>query len=415
MDAQTPGDGLTLLSAPADGVPPVVSTRSGLEGVVAALRQGSGPVAVDTERAHGFRYSTRAYLIQVRRAGAGTHLIDPIPFWEGDSPADLSELGQVTDADPWIIHAATQDMPCLAEVGIRPAAVFDTERAGRLLGWEKVGLGSMIERVFGLRLAKEHSAADWSTRPLPDSWLTYAALDVELLIELREHMVVELADQGRLEWAAQEFAHLAEHGADPAPERPDPWRRTSGIQHVRTPLGLAVVRALWQTRDDLAKTLDKAPSKLLKDTAITDLAASVSNRRRVDRAMLRDIEGFERRAARRYESRWLTAAEQAVELPKSQRPTMRVKPTGMPNPKSWSRNAPDADARRVRMRAAMDALAERHGVTADVILSPALWRELAWNPCSADPTSVDARLAEAGARPWQRALTAPVLAEALMT
>lgn len=404
---------LPLLAAPTAGVPPVATTEAQLQETIDSLAAGTGPLAIDTERAHGFRYSTRAYLIQLRRAGSGTHLVDPIGFWNGDEPADLSALGAVVDDVPWIIHAATQDMPCLAEVALVPKQVFDTELAGRLLGWPRVGLGPMIEKVFGKKLAKEHSASDWSSRPLPESWLTYAALDVELLIELREHMVAELIAADRAEWARQEFAHLAAHAADPTPPRPDPWRRTSGIQNVRTPLGMAVLRQIWEARDELARSLDKAPSKLLKDSAISDLAALVGQHKRVDRGMLRDISGFERRVARRYESRWLTAAEKALAAPRSSHPPLRPPSSGIPNPKSWARRAPQADERRARMRTVMDELSERFGVAPEVILSPGTWRELAWEPCDATPAAVTDWLTEHGARPWQCDLTAEPLARAI--
>lgn len=413
MAADASDPELPLLAAPAAGVPPIATTEAQLQETIDSLAAGTGPLAVDTERAHGFRYSTRAYLIQLRRAGSGTHLVDPIGFWRDDEPADLSALGAVVDDVPWIIHAATQDMPCLAEVALVPQQVFDTELAGRLLGWPRVGLGPMIERVFGKRLAKEHSASDWSSRPLPESWLTYAALDVELLIELREHMMAELIEADRAEWARQEFVHLAAHAGDPTPPRPDPWRRTSGIQNVRTPLGMAVVRQIWEARDELARSLDKAPSKLLKDSAISDLAALVGQHRRVDRGMLRDIPGFERRVARRYESRWLTAAEKALASPRSTHPPLRPPNSGIPNPKSWARRAPQAEERRVRMRAVMDELSERFGVAPEVILSPGTWRELAWEPCDADPTAVTDWLTEHGARPWQCDLTANPLARAI--
>lgn len=404
---------LPLLAAPADGVPEVVSTPAQLTAATDRIAAGHGPLAVDTERAHGYRYWPRAYLIQLRRAGAGTVLLDPVPFWADDTPPDLGDLGRAAGDTPWIIHASTQDMPCLAEVGLVPPQLFDTELAGRLLGWTRVGLGAMVERVFGQQLAKTHSAADWSSRPLPDSWLTYAALDVELLIELRERLTDELRAAGKDTWAEQEFAYLAAHAADPPAERVDPWRRTSGIQNVRTPVGLAVVRAVWEARDELARTNDKCPSKLLKDVAISGLGAAVEKRGRVERSMLRDIDGFERRVARRYESRWLRAATEALQLPRSQRPPVRPKRDGPPNPKSWAKRAPDADARRQRLRAVMDQLAEQHDTAPELICSPGTWRELAWAPCAANPEAVDAWLAGREVRPWQRELTVVPFSTAL--
>ena len=91
----------------------------------------------------------------------------------------------------------------------------------------------MAETVLGYRLEKGHSAADWSTRPLPEPWLRYAALDVELLIDLRDALEAELEGQGKLGWAHEEFAALA--AAPPPPGRRDPWRRLSGIHRLRTP------------------------------------------------------------------------------------------------------------------------------------------------------------------------------------
>jgi ribonuclease D len=180
--------------APADGTPEVAETPQQLDATLAALVAGTGPLAVDAERAHGFRYTQRAYLLQLRRAGAGTHLIDPTAF---DGTPALAELGAALADTEWIIHAASQDLPCLFEVGMTPSSLFDTELAARLLDYPRVALGTMLEELLGVRLLKEHSAADWSTRPLPAEWLTYAALDVELLVELRNVLAEQLVAAGK--------------------------------------------------------------------------------------------------------------------------------------------------------------------------------------------------------------------------
>ncbi|WP_341855258.1 DUF3000 family protein [Brachybacterium sp. GPGPB12] len=119
-------------------------------------------------------------------------------------------------------HAAGQDLPSLAELGLRPGGLFDTELAARLLGMERVGLGAVVEDTLALRLAKEHSAADWSKRPPPESWLVYAALDVEVLVQVRDVLARRLEEAGKADWAAQEFAHerTREHG----PTRSSSWR-----------------------------------------------------------------------------------------------------------------------------------------------------------------------------------------------
>src|ERR1700761_2001249 len=198
---------VTPLLHPADGVPDLSVTADEIKAAAALLAGGRGPFAVDAERASGFRYSNRAYLIQIRRAGAGTVLIDPVSHG-GDPPTVLRPVADVLADDEWILHAADQDLPCLAEVGMRPPALYDTELAGRLAGFDRVNLATMAERLLGLGLAKGHGAADWSKRPLPTEWLNYAALDVELLIALRAAISDVLAEQGKTGWAAEEFEHL---------------------------------------------------------------------------------------------------------------------------------------------------------------------------------------------------------------
>lgn len=397
-----------LLTAPADGVPDIVVDAVGLDATITALRNGTGPVAVDAERAHGFRYSQRAYLIQLRRAGSGTFLIDPVAFGQ---PADLSSLGEaIVDAE-WIIHAASQDLPCLAEVGMLPQTLFDTELAGRLLGYPRVALGTLIEEKFQVRLLKEHSASDWSTRPLPAEWLVYAALDVELLIELRAILADELVAAGKDEWARQEFAALAA-GAGEVPEaRPDPWRRTSGIHQVRTRRGLAVVRAMWEARDEIAQRLDKAPGKILIDKAITELAA----KKAPNRDSLRQIPAFLRRQARRFEANWIDAIASAAAQSESDLPPLHVRHDGPPQARMWASKDPIAADRLTRVRAALIERAAELDLPIENLLTPDYVRRLAWSPPEPiTAEAVDQALADLGARQWQRDLTVPLITPLLL-
>jgi ribonuclease D len=398
-----------LLTEPADGVPPIVTTPKALHQTVTALRGGTGPVAMDAERAHGFRYSQRAYLIQLRRAGAGTHLVDPTAFGQ---PADLSALGAAVSETEWVIHAAGQDLPCLYEVGLVPRTLFDTELAARLLGYPRVALGTMIEELLGVRLLKEHSASDWSKRPLPEEWLIYAALDVELLIELRDRLAARLVETGKWPWAEQEFAALvASAGLSPEPRR-DPWRRTSGIHHVHSRRGLAYVAELWYARDAIAQQLDRAPGKILPDVAITELASY----KHPDRATLRQIPAFSRRQARRTEASWLEALDVVARMPESALPPMHVPSDGPPQSRLWAAKNPGAAARLARVRSALLAIAEQYEVPLENLLTPDHLRRLAWRPPSPlTEESVDQALAGLGARPWQRELTVaaitPLLAQ----
>ena len=405
-----------LVKAPAEGVPPVVRTPEALAESVAALTAGSGPLAVDTERAHGFRYAPKAYLIQLRREGAGTHLIDPIAFEAGAERADLSHVAEALAGVEWILHAATQDLPCLAEVGMLPRTLFDTELAGRLLGLPRVSLTSLTEQALGKTLAKEHSASDWSRRPLPEDWLNYAALDVELLGELRDWVAAELDAAGKTEWATQEFAHLVDHAADPVVRRTDPWRRLSGIHNLRTPRGLAVARELWLTRDEISARLDKAPGRIVPDRVLAELAAvtEASKEVQVGRVRLREIRGFTWRQAARFELNWLGALDRVAAMTKADYPPMRQPAEGPPPPRNWANRYPDAAERWARVRPAITEIAEQHQVPAENLLSPETLRQIAWQPpAPLTREAVDDFLASHGARPWQRALVTDSLVDLL--
>src|SRR5690606_14862180 len=146
-----------------------------------------------------------------------------------------------------------------------------------------------------------HAAADWSTRPLPDDWLAYAALDVELLVELRDVLEAELAEAGKLDWARQEFAAVL--AAPTRPKRKEEWRRTSGIHKVHDLRGLAIVRSLWQAREDLARERDLAPGRVLPDAAI--VATALAKPRTI--AELRRVPGISSRRSAASVSRWHAA------------------------------------------------------------------------------------------------------------
>ncbi|MFI6292196.1 HRDC domain-containing protein [Nonomuraea sp. NPDC050790] len=390
------------LLEPREGIPPVIADAAGLARTIEAFAAGSGPVAVDAERASGYRYGNRAYLVQLRRNGAGSALIDPMGC------PDLSALdAAVADAEV-VLHAASQDLPCLAEIGFRPRRMFDTELAGRLLGYERVGLGTMVETVLGLRLEKGHSAADWSTRPLPEDWLRYAALDVEVLVELRDALHLQLEEGGKLEWAQEEFAAVL---ATPPPSpRSDPWRRTSGIHKVRNVRALAIVRELWTMRDTIAREKDLAPGRVLPDAAIVTAALEVPRTKKA----LTEISAFTGRSARRYMSDWLSAVSRARALPDSQLPAPSSPGDGPPPANRWADRDPAAAKRLAAARAVVAALADEHRMPTENLLQPDAVRRLTWEPPAVlDDETVAERLRSLGAREWQIGLTTHPLTKAL--
>jgi ribonuclease D len=392
------------LLEPRDGLPPLVEAPVALRAAIEALAKGTGPVAVDAERASGFRYGHRAFLVQFRRKGSGTVLIDPVAC------PDLSELDAVLAGTEAVLHAASQDLPCLAALGYRPRLLFDTEIAGRLLGCPRVGLATMVESMLGLGLEKSHSAADWSTRPLPEEWLRYAALDVEVLVELRDLLAEQLAAQGKLEWARQEFAAVL--AAPPSPPRADPWRRTSGIHKVRNRRGLAVVRELWLERDKIARRRDMSPTKVLSDSAIVEAARLMPT----GPAELGAVAGFSSRNARRHMPEWLRAIGRARAQPDRSLPLASAPPgEGPPPAHRWQDRDPEAAKRLTAVRAVVAALADEHAMPAENLVPPDAVRRLAWQPpADLTPTAIAADLAGYGARPWQVELAAVPIARALL-
>ncbi|OBK51693.1 ribonuclease D [Mycobacterium sp. 1081908.1] len=400
----------TPLLHPAEGVPDLAVSIRQIEAAARLLDRGRGPFAVDAERASGFRYSNRAYLIQIRRAGAGTVLIDPVSHG-GDPLTALRPVAEVLGSDEWILHSADQDLPCLAEVGMRPPALYDTELAGRLAGFDRVNLATMVERLLGVGLTKGHGAADWSKRPLPADWLNYAALDVELLIDLRVAISDVLAEQGKTGWATEEFDYLREVGArDVAPvPRRDRWRRTSGIHRVRDRRGLAAVRELWTARDRIAQRRDIAPRRVLPDSAIID--AALANPKTVEDLVALPV--FGGRNQRRSAGVWLAALEAARQT--QDPPDEAEAPNGPPPPSRWSRRKPEAAARLEAARAALGQVSERVHVPTENLVAPDLVRRLCWDwePAPDPDEAVDAFLRAGQARAWQRQLVDPVLARAL--
>jgi len=401
------------LLEPVDGTPGVIDTESAFESALKELSQGSGPFAVDAERASGFRYSARAYLIQIKRKDGGLHLIDPIPFGPGHQL--FQQLNLLLNTDEVILHASTQDLPCLRELGISPQRLFDTELAGRIAGLPRVGLGPLLESLMNVSLAKEHSAADWSARPLPKDWLTYAALDVELLVELRDRMYAILEEAKKLPWALEEFASILK--APPAPPRVDPWRRTSGMHKIKRRDQLAVIRSLWIARDAVASKQDIAAGKLLNDSAIVELAIAVPATKKEFEKCLRPL-GLRARWMENLQL-WLDSIATAVALPEDQWPSMRTNADTLPPIKLWRDKFPEKYAPLSHARASIELIAQENQIPVENLMTPELVRRICWKPPIGATTSlsvseVEKALAELGARQWQIDLVAPALAAALL-
>ena len=397
------------LLAPSDGVPNVIDSESLFEKALAQLSLGTGPFAVDAERASGFKFSARAYLIQIKRKGGGLHLIDPIPFGPGHEL--FGRLNSLLQSDEVILHASTQDLPCLRELGINPKTLFDTELGGRIAGLPRVGLGPLLESLMEVSLAKEHSAADWSQRPLPKEWLNYAALDVELLIELRDKVHLLLENANKLKWAQEEFQSIL--NAPPPPPRVDPWRRTSGMHKIKKPNQLAVVRALWTVRNEIAQEIDISQGRLLSDAAIVEIAMiahtkAISTKKDLER-VLRPL-GLRARWMENSAS-WINAISDALTFTEEQWPQVRTDSDSLPPLKIWRERFPEKYAPLTHAKARLLEKAQDLVIPLENMITPEYVRRICWN---APKGSVAQALAALGARRWQVEIVAPILESALL-
>ena len=383
------------LKAPREPRIVFVDTVEALDAATAVLSADTGWFAVDAERASGFKYSSRAYLIQIKRTNTPIFLIDPAALAPvlADAPNVFRELAKVMQTGGWILHAASQDLPCLSELGISCPELFDTELGSRIAGFDRVGLGAVCERLLGPRLAKEHSAVDWSIRPLHEDWLNYAALDVDVLHDIRDALRENLIEQNKLQIAELEFAHLV--GFKPRAPKADKWRGVSGIHTIREQRTLAIIRELWTRREHVAERVDVSPGRLIPDSSIV-AAAKANPRSRSELASLKDFNG---RGSRTFIDEWWDAIQ--IGATTRDLPPVRAESTGIPNHKSWANRFPEADARLRAVRTAIDAVAKRMNLPVENLVSPDPVRQLCFDPIGTDNESVRRQLLSLGVRAWQ--------------
>lgn len=340
-------------------------------------------LAVDAERASGFRYSQRAYLIQFATSEQ-IFLVDPTNF----SAAQIQELAKVVSPKTWLLHSATQDLPCLAELGIFPTNIFDTELAARICGIERFGLSSIALELLEFEMAKEHSASDWSVRPLKPEMLIYAALDVDVMHELYVKLTERLKELGRLEWANQEFEKLLSF--KPKLQTKEAWRNLPGISKVKDKRRLQIASALYAARDQIARSQDLAPGRLIPDRSIM----AAVNQLPTSKKELAGNREFQGRASRSLLNEWWEAISSSTNLEISE---LELDPNHIPNHRNWEKRFPEANARLLAVRPLVAEKASELSLAPEILLSPDTLRRVCFEPS----TDIAGQLQELGARPWQ--------------
>ncbi len=383
------------LSQPREGIPKVYSTPDMFLEAAHALAAGHGPFAIDTERASAFRYDDRAFLIQVRREGAGTYLFAP----EGHRDAFASIVSPILSGESWVMHAAHSDFPALNALDMYPGQLFDTEVAGRLVGAARVNLGSMVEHYLDIRLSKNHGAENWSRTPLPESWLVYAALDVEVLIELSEALTIQLVHTGKISVADEEFNAIIAKGRSLGLKHH--WYDMKGMSTLKTRRQRAVARMLWERRDKIAREKDLCPSSLLHDKVIIAAAKAPPH----NQSDFQDLDGWRGRYAR-YVRQWKSAVEQANASPRCQWPLHNEPELGAPRSLStWRRIAPEAAEIYDAIREELNSTADRLEIKPENLLETRVLKNTVWKAAYEntlrDAHAIAIYMSSQGARTWQ--------------
>ena len=401
-----------FVTAPSEGMPQLMAGAAAIRQAADRLAQGTGWCAVDTERASGFRYHNRVCLLQIRRTGAGTMLIDV----ESDPQATTDFIGRVLADTGWVVHAASTDLPYLEQLRLRPPQLFDTELAGRFLGFHRVNLAAMVEHYLGVRLRKNHGGEDWSRRPIPSGWLDYAALDVEYLLPLADAMRSELMQQHPKDtWVAEECDYLTRvyRGYSPAPKS---WEDLKGVHGLRTSKQLQVARWLWRVREKLARASDTAVSRLLPDKALVALATELPTT--VPKVMR--TPGYPPRL-RRKARYWANQVDKALRTAQDRWPEPFPIPTYRDTPPSrytWSRYYPESFPKLTMVREELARVAAQVEIPVENMIQSSDTNEIVWRSQElkevTDDTELLALLQRLQIRPWQQKLCLPIFTSILL-
>jgi ribonuclease D len=342
--------------------PSLITTADELEELAGKLMEES-ILAVDTESNSLYAYHEQVCLIQFSTEEQD-YLVDPLAL------DDLSPLEPIF-SNPGIekvFHAAEYDLICLKrDFGWSFENLFDTMVAASILGLEQVGLGSLLEQEFNVKLEKRYQRANWGQRPLPSHLLNYARLDTHFLITLRHRLKKELVSQDRWALAEEDFLRLCSAGdvvlessnkaATRGPEE-NCWK-VSGA-HDLTPQQAAVLQELCRYRDNIARSSNRPLFKVISDATLVSIATNAPD----SIQELKQLPGMSHGQVQRHGrsilqlvQRGLTA--KPITPPRTKRPDEQYL-TRLENLRQWRKET-----------------AKEMGVKSDVILSKDLLMELA--------------------------------------
>lgn len=357
-----------------------VETAEGLQEVVRRLRD-LPLVAVDTEAAGYHRYFDRLSLVQLSSRDEN-FLVDPLAV---DDLGPLAELLE-DPAIETVFHDADYDLRILdRDAGLAVAGLFDTQIAAAFAGERSLGLGAQVERWLGIKLPKEYQRADWAERPLKEGMKEYAATDTAHLPELRDRLRERLVELGRLEWAEEEFRRReGTRWTEPEGDGREAFMRMKGARDL-PPRGLAILRELYEWREDVARERDRATFRVLGNQSLLQMSATPPR----DAAALASVRGISPGLAQRRGDELLAAVRRGLAVPDGELPRF-------PRPQRWERD-PEVDARADALRAARTRRAEELDLDPGFLMPRATLDAVA----RANPADREALLAVPDVRRWQ--------------
>ncbi len=360
-------------------LPALVASQPELAALIKRLRH-EPVLAVDTEAASFHRYHDRIYLIQVSTR-TETAIIDPL------ATGDLAEVGALL-ADPKIelvFHDADYDLRLFEhQYGFRAARIFDTRVAAELLNEPGLSLAALLERHVGVQIDKRFQRADWSSRPLSDEMLAYAASDTSHLVQLRDLLAGRLTAAGRMEWALEEFEAMTQVRWGSDNDREPGWLRIKGARNL-SPRKLAMLQALHAWREDVASRADRAEFRIMGNEALLAIAEEAP----ATLEALGTIKGIGRETMERRGKAILAALHKAEKIPERDLPRLERPPR---RPRE-----PEVEARLARLKAARADVTARLGLEPGVICPNAVLESIAKQV----PASLEALAAIPGLRRWQ--------------
>ena len=267
-------------------------------------------IAFDTEFVSEDCYQPQLCLIQIA-SGNNLAIVDSLavgnqmPFW------NLLVDGK----HQTVVHAAREEFRfCRYFTSRRPSRLFDTQIGAGLVGLEfPAALSTLTNKLLGESLQKSETRTNWRKRPLTDSQLKYAISDVVFLEAIHAEVSQQLEKLGRLAWVDEEMDR--QQTDYEMFETRDRWMRLPGATSM-SPKELAIVREIWEWREQKAEKRNLPPKKILRDDLIIETAKrGLSSVKRI-----RSIRGMEYGRLKKYLPEISSAIERGLNLPRDQWP-----------------------------------------------------------------------------------------------